>query len=63
MIDAIDEAFQEEMEEYFTKGGVAVIEWAEKIRPLLPERTINIHIDIVSENERKIEIKGLEMKR
>ncbi len=38
-----------------------MIEWAEKIRPLLPERTIEINIDIVSENERKIDIKGLEM--
>jgi tRNA threonylcarbamoyladenosine biosynthesis protein TsaE len=60
-IDAIDEAFQEEMEEYFTKGGVAVIEWAEKARDILPEGTKEITLKILSENKRKIEIKGIEI--
>jgi tRNA threonylcarbamoyladenosine biosynthesis protein TsaE len=60
-IDAIDEAFQEEMEEYFKKGGVAVIEWAEKARDILPEGTIEINMKILSENKRKIEIKGIKI--
>jgi tRNA threonylcarbamoyladenosine biosynthesis protein TsaE len=40
-------------EEYFSRGGVVVIEWAEKIAPLLP---VDEYID---ENIRNIKIKGL----
>lgn len=60
-IDRIEDALDVEIEEYFTKGGVTVIEWAEKIKPLLPEKTIEIDIDIISDNKRKIEIKGLKL--
>jgi tRNA threonylcarbamoyladenosine biosynthesis protein TsaE len=60
-IDRMEDALDVEIEEYFTKGGVTVIEWAEKINPLLPDKTIKINIDIVSENKRKIEIKGLKI--
>jgi tRNA threonylcarbamoyladenosine biosynthesis protein TsaE len=60
-IDKLEDALDVEIEEYFTKGGVTVIEWAEKINPLLPDKTIKINIDIVSENKRKIEIKGLKI--
>lgn len=61
-IDTIDEAFAEEMEEYFMKGGVAVIEWAEKAKRILPKGTKTIELKILSENKRKIEIKGLEIR-
>jgi tRNA threonylcarbamoyladenosine biosynthesis protein TsaE len=59
-IDNIDDAEDLAIEEYFTKGGVTVIEWAEKIRSILPEKTIKIGIKVVSDNERSIDIKGLE---
>ena len=42
------------IEEYFDKGGVTIIEWAEKLGDLLPARAKKIEIEIVSENERKI---------
>ncbi len=60
-IDRMEDAVDVEIEEYFTKGGVTVIEWAEKIKPLLPDKTIEIDIDIISENKRDIEIKGLKI--
>ena len=60
-LDRIEDALEAGIEEYFEKGGATVIEWAEKIRPLLPKKTIEINIDIISENERKIYIKGLEI--
>lgn len=49
------------IEEYFTKGGVTVVEWAEKMKELLPEDTINIKIQMTSENTRKFEIKGVSL--
>jgi len=42
------------VEEYFTRGGVCVIEWAEKLDGLRPKEAREIKIEIVSENERKI---------
>ena len=42
------------IEEYFNRGGVCVIEWAEKLGELLPNNSGKIKIEIVSENERKI---------
>ena len=47
------------IEEYFTKGGVTAIEWADKIKELLPEGSIKIGLRIKSDNEREIDIKGL----
>jgi tRNA threonylcarbamoyladenosine biosynthesis protein TsaE len=42
------------IEEYFTRGGVCVIEWAEKLKELLPKSAEKIEIEIISETERKI---------
>ena len=61
-INSIEEAMDIAIEEYFTRGGVTVIEWAEKIKPLLPEETIEINIKIKSENEREFEVRNLEMR-
>ena len=42
------------IEEYFSRGGVSVIEWAEKLKELMPEKAEKIEIKVSSENERKI---------
>lgn len=60
-IDRMEDAIDVEIEEYFTKGGVTVIEWAEKIKPLLPDNTIEINMEIISDNKREIKIKGLKI--
>ena len=43
-------------EEYFYGDGVTVIEWADKIREILPKRYIEVKLTVVGETERKIEI-------
>lgn len=40
------------IEEYFTKGGVVVIEWADTIKNLLPKERLEIKFRIVDENKR-----------
>jgi len=45
-------------EEYFNGRGVSIIEWAEKIVPLLPEERIEIHISYLEKNTRGFEIIG-----
>ena len=46
-------------EEYFyERGGVVVIEWAQKIRNLLPEEYLDIDIRIVGPSKRKIRVQA-----
>lgn len=42
------------IEEYFKRGGVCVIEWAEKLGELLPAAAEKIGLKIISEQEREI---------
>lgn len=60
-INDIEEAEDLAIEEYFDRGGVTVIEWAEKIKPILPESAIEINMKILSDNDRNIEIKGIKI--
>lgn len=40
------------IEEYFTKGGVVVIEWADSIKDVLPKERLDVIIKVVNENTR-----------
>ena len=57
-IDSPEELYQIDYENYFYPDGVTVIEWAENGGYLLPKNLIEIEILKVSENSRKIVIKG-----
>ena len=45
------------IEEYFTKGGVTIIEWADLIKDYLPEERLDIKFKIIDENTRVIVLK------
>lgn len=55
-IDDLREAFDLGYEEYFYSGDICLVEWPEKIEPLLPENTIQVHITVDSETARTFEI-------
>lgn len=40
------------IEEYYTKNGVVIIEWAKTIKDILPEERLEIKFKIVDENKR-----------
>lgn len=40
------------IEEYFTKGGVVIIEWADTIEDILPKERLDIKFKVVDENSR-----------
>lgn len=40
------------IEEYFTKGGVVVIEWSDTIKNLLPKEYLHIKFKVADENKR-----------
>jgi tRNA threonylcarbamoyladenosine biosynthesis protein TsaE len=44
------------LEELIAGGGVTVVEWADRCEPLLPPRTIRVHIEGVGEEPRRITI-------
>ena len=45
-------------EDYFFGNNVVVVEWAEKIRDLLPQTTVYVTLRYVDENSRQIDISG-----
>ena len=45
-------------QEYLARGGVVVVEWAEKIPDAIPEEALCVTLSYVGENVRRIEISG-----
>ena len=56
-IDSIEEVFDLGYEEYFYSGDLCLVEWPEKIEPLLPEDTMVVRIEIKSDTERRFVIR------
>lgn len=48
----------ENFEEYFYGDGVTVVEWADKIKGILPKKRIEIRMSVAGEESRKIDIKA-----
>lgn len=51
-IQKLEEAFDFGYEEYFYSGDLCLIEWPELIEDLLPEGTLKIGIEVLSEDKR-----------
>jgi len=58
-LDTIEEALDIGIEEYLYAGDLCFIEWAEIIKPILPNGIINIKIDVLEDSSRKILISNL----
>ena len=59
-LENVEEFIKLGYEEYFYGSGITLIEWAEKIKNFLPEKRIEINLEILSENERRISVRRLE---
>lgn len=44
------------LEEYFLIDGITAIEWADRAIDILPDERIEVNIEIISRNERKVTI-------
>lgn len=55
-IDSLREAVDIGFEEYLYSGSLCLIEWPEKVEPLLPEQTLNVRITVAADDSRTIEI-------
>ena len=58
-LNTIDEALEIGIEEYLDDQNLCFIEWAEIITPILPERIVNIKIDVMEDASRKLLISNL----
>ena len=57
-IAGLDEFFGLGYEEYFYGGGVCIVEWADRIEPLLPPDTLRFRMRHETETERSIHFGG-----
>ena len=55
-IERLEEAYDFGYEEYFYSGDLCLVEWPEKIEPLLPEDAMQVMIRVVDEDSRMFEI-------
>ncbi|HXI82830.1 MAG TPA: tRNA (adenosine(37)-N6)-threonylcarbamoyltransferase complex ATPase subunit type 1 TsaE [Verrucomicrobiae bacterium] len=55
-LDSVLQALAVGIEDYLGGPGVTVVEWAERIAPLLPPHTIRIHMESLGETTRRIEV-------
>ena len=56
-IERIEEALDFGCEEYFALGELCLVEWPEKIEALLPDDTMVVRIEILSDSERRFVIR------
>lgn len=56
-----DELFEIGWEDYLARDGVCVVEWSENVEGAFPPETIVVKIEKTGENERSIEIEGIEL--
>ena len=53
-IESVEQAERLGLADYFDMGGICIIEWAQNIAPLLPQKVKRVSIKKLSENEREI---------
>lgn len=56
-IERVEEALDFGSEEYLSSGELCLVEWPEKIEPLLPEDTMVVKIEILSDSARRFVIR------
>ena len=57
-IDSLEEAVDIGFEEYLYSGSLCLIEWPEKVEPLLPDDTLVVRITATGDDSRTIEIEN-----
>ncbi len=55
-IDRLEEAFDLGYDEYFDSDALCLVEWPEKIEPLLPDDTLTVRIEVTGPTSRTVTI-------
>ncbi len=54
--DAVEEGYELGLDQQLRGDAVCVVEWAERIRPLLPEDRLDVFIEVVDDNRRYVRL-------
>ena len=57
-LGSLSEFLSAGLEEYFCRGSVVVMEWADRWPEILPEQTLVVNLTIIDENRREISFTG-----
>jgi tRNA threonylcarbamoyladenosine biosynthesis protein TsaE len=53
-LENLDEAVDIGVDDYFDSGALCLLEWPERIEPMLPDDTVNVTIKVNDDNSRDI---------
>ena len=56
--DSLTELLDLGLDELFSGDGVTIVEWADKLLPLLPAHTVHVHIEGVGDEPRTITVRA-----
>ena len=57
-ISSVDEFYLSGLDECFSNSAVTIIEWADKLRTVIPEKAVWISMEFINESTRKITLNG-----
>ena len=55
-LENVDEALEIGVEDYFDSGALCLLEWPERIEPLLPDDTVKVHVTVNPDDSRSLTI-------
>lgn len=55
-LESVDEALEIGVEDYFDSGALCLLEWPERIEPLLPDDTVKVSISVNPDDSRALTI-------
>ena len=55
-LENVDEALEIGVEDYFDSGALCLLEWPERIEPLLPDDTVKVNITVNDDDTRTLTI-------
>lgn len=57
-LESVEEALEIGVEDYFDSGALCLLEWPERIEPLLPDDTVVVEIKVNDDNSRTLTVRG-----
>ena len=55
-LDSVEEALEIGVEDYFDSGALCLLEWPERIEPLLPDDTVVVEIKVNADDSRTLTV-------
>ena len=55
-LDSVEEALEIGVEDYFDSGALCLLEWPERIEPLLPDDTVVVEVKINPDDSRTLTV-------